>query len=205
MDRALLAELHYLSAIDNLGSICTEGILSHQLATPLPHVDLSDPDMQDRRRDKPVAYAGAERPRKLHTYANVFLHGRNSMLKALCYRFGHETIAVLQVSPDVLDLPGVVIADQNAASGYARFFASPAGLEQLSDQYVLARTWGDETVDQIDYWRRKSRRSAEALVPERIEPAYLRGAYVSCEEARERCQQLALPFDVTVDPDLFFQ
>jgi hypothetical protein len=41
---------------------------------------------------------------------------------------------------------------------------------------VLAREWGDENVDQIDYWRRKSRRSAEVLVPDRVDAAYLRRA-----------------------------
>jgi hypothetical protein len=205
VDRALLAELHYLTSIENLASICEHGILCHELAAKLPHVDLSNPRMQDLRKDKVVAYAGQERPRKLHSYANLFLHGRNSMLKDLCYSHGHETVAVLAVSTDVLDLPDVVIADQNAASKYAHFYASPGGLEYLHEQYVFAREWGDATVDQIDYWRRKSRRSAEVLVPDRVDRAYLQGAYVSCAASCERCEALDLPFDFTVDADLFFE
>jgi hypothetical protein len=205
VDRALLAELHYLTSIENLASICEHGILSHDLAAKLPHVDLSNPHMQDLRKDKVVAYAGQARPRKLHSYANLFLHGRNSMLKDLCFGHGHRTVAVLSVSTEVLDLPGVVIADQNAASKYARFYASPGGLHHLFDQYVFAREWGDPTVDEIDYWRRKSRRSAEVLVPERVDPAYLQGVYVSCDASCERCEALGLPFDFAVDIDLFFQ
>ncbi len=205
MDRALLAELHYLTSIENLASICAHGILSHELAAKLAHVDLSNPDMQNRRKDKVVAYAGQERPRKLHSYANLFLHGRNSMLKDLCYSHGHQTVAVIAVSTDVLDLPDVVIADQNAASKYARFYASPGGLQYLHEPYAFAREWGDATVDQIDYWRRKSRRSAEVLVPDRVDPVYLQRAYVSCGAASGRCEALNLPFDFTVDADLFFQ
>lgn len=204
MDRALLAELHYLTSIENLASICEHGVLSHYLAAKLPHVDLSNPRMQDLRKDKMVAYAGQERSRKLHSYANLFLHGRNSMLKDLCFTHGHRTVAVLAVDAEVLDRPAV-IADQNAASKYAHFCASPDGLEHLHEHYVLAREWGDPTVDQIDYWRRKSRRSAEVLVPDRVDAGYLCGGYVSCEDSYERCQALDLPFDVSVDADLFFQ
>ena len=131
MDRSLLVELHYLTSISNLPSICERGVLSHDLAAKLPHVDLSNQRIQDMRKGKTVAYAGQRRQRKLHSYANLFLHGRNSMLKELCYRCGHETVAVVRISVNVLDLPDVVIADQNAASKYARFGSSPQGLAYL--------------------------------------------------------------------------
>jgi hypothetical protein len=205
VDRGLLAELHYLTPIENLGSICEHGILSHDLAAKLPHADVSNEDIQSTRSNKVVAYAGQHRPRKLHSYANLFLHGRNSMLKELCYRCGHDAIAVVRVSLDVLDLPDVVITDQNAASKYAHFYASPDGLAYLYEGYVLAREWGDPNVDQIDYWRRKSRRSAEVLVPDRVDPAHLQGVYVSCEQAHGRCSALDLPLGSTIDADLFFE
>jgi hypothetical protein len=205
VDRDALAELHFLTSIENLVSIVEHGILSHERAARLPHVDLSNPAIQDLRKGKAVAYAGQARARKLHSYANLFLHGRNSMLKDLCYSHCHRAVAVLAVGLEVLDLPGVVIADQNAASKYVRFHASPDGLEHLHEGYVLAREWGDQNVDQIDYWRRKSRRSAEVLVPDRIDSRYLRRAYVSCEGSYKRVRALALPLDVSIDPDLFFR
>lgn len=127
------------------------------------------------------------------------------MLKDLCYRSGHRTVAVVQIAVDVLELADVVIADQNAASKYARFYASPQGLDYLDEDYVFARGWGDPTVDQIDYWRRKSRRSAEVLVPDRVGTRHLRGAYVSCENSLAQCSAADLPLVVTVDADLFFQ
>jgi ssDNA thymidine ADP-ribosyltransferase, DarT len=205
MDRSSLAELHYLTSIHNLASICEHGVLSHDLAARLSHVDLSNEQIQDERKNKEVAYASQRRRRKLHSYANLFLHGRNSMLKALCHTHGHNTIAVVRVGAEVLDLPDVVIADQNAASKYVHFHASPAGLRYLNEDYVFAREWGDPTLDQIDYWRRKSRRSAEVLVPDRVSPLHLRGAYVSCEISCGRCEAMALPITVTIDGDLFFR
>jgi hypothetical protein len=205
MDRAALNELHYLTAIENLQSIAARGILSHDGAAALRPVDLSDSAMQDRRRAKEVAYAGVQRPRKLHTYANLFLHGRNSMLKALCARYGHVAVAVVRVSVDVLDAPGAVITDQNAASSYARFYESPAGLAYLSEELVFARGWGDPDRDQIDYWRRKSQRSAEVLVPDVVPPEFLLGVLTSCEATSEACATLQLPRKPTIDADLFFQ
>lgn len=200
-----MVELHYLTSLSNLASICERGVLSHDLAAKLPHVDLSNQQIQDTRKGKKVAYAGQQRSRRLHSYANVFLHGRNSMLKELCFRCGHARIAVVQIGVDVLELADVVIADQNAASKYVRFYASPQGLRYLDEDYVFARDWGDPTVDEIDYWRRKSRRSAEVLIPDRISTRYVRGAYVSCEDARAQCLAAELPLVVTVDADLFFQ
>ena len=205
MDRSLLVELHYLTSISNLASICERGVVSHDLAAKLPHVDLSNQRIQDMRKGKTVAYAGQRRQRKLHSYANLFLHGRNSMLKELCYRCGHETVAVVRISVDVLDLPDVVIADQNAASKYARFYSSPQGLAYLDEDEVFAREWGDPTVDQIDYWRRKSHRSAELLVPDQVNPSHVSGAYVSCEDSRAQCLVAELPLSITTDADLFFR
>lgn len=205
MDRSCLAELHYLTSIQNLASICERGVLSHDLAAKLRHVDLSNQQIQDGRKNKEVAYAGQRRRRKLHSYANLFLHGRNSMLKALCHTYGHNEIAVVRVGVEVLDLADVVIADQNAASQYARFYASPTGLQHLSETYVFAREWGDPGVDQIDYWRRKSRRSAEVLVPDRVPALYVQGAYVSCAPSCRRCEALALPVAIAIDADFFFR
>jgi hypothetical protein len=50
----------------------------------------------------------------------------------------------------------------------------------------------------------KSRRSAEVLVPDRVPPQSLWGAYVSCEAARRRCLSLRLALGFSVDSDLFF-
>lgn len=204
MDRRALTELHFLTPIDNLVSISQRGILSHDLAAQLPHVDVSNTDVQGTRSGKFVEYDGQTQPRLLHSYANLFLHGRNSMLSALCHRYGHPALAVLRVHSSAFDLPGAVIADQNAASDYASFYASPDGLRWLDEEFVLARHWGDEREDQIDYWRRKSRRSAELLVPDVIAPEMITGGYVSCEPTQKRCNALGLPWNFEVNLDLFF-
>jgi hypothetical protein len=46
-------------------------------------------------------------------------------------RAQNEEICVLQVDAKVLDLPGVIIADRNAASDWVRFFSVDEGLKAL--------------------------------------------------------------------------
>jgi hypothetical protein len=91
-----------------------------------------------------------------------------------------QTLVVLRISPDVLDLPGTVITDGNAASYITRFYPSPAGLEALNQEEVFAQWWTD-----ADYFRqeeKKRKRCAEVLVPEAISPNYFLGCY-ACNDA----------------------
>ena len=58
-------------------------------------------------------------------------------------RAQNEDICVLQVDAKVLDLPGVIIADRNAASDWVRFFSVGEGLKALDRDRVLeeGRPW----------------------------------------------------------------
>jgi hypothetical protein len=51
----------------------------------------------------------------------------------------------------VLNLPGVVVADGNAASAYTAFYPSPEGLPWVDEELVLAKYWTDQ--NQIQEWR----------------------------------------------------
>jgi hypothetical protein len=75
----------------------------------------------------------------LHDYGNLYFNGRNKMMAKK--RPQHAEICVLRVAPNVLDLPGAIIADQNASSQYVLFLPSPAGLKKLLHSEVFARCW----------------------------------------------------------------
>ncbi len=45
---------------------------------------------------------------------------------------------------------------------------------------------------------------AEVLVPDRVDPAFIMGAYVRGEEDRARLARIAPTLEVVVDGDLFF-
>lgn len=109
MDRDDLKELHYIKPIDNVPSILMHGILSHKRAARLTHSSVAMQAIQDLRATKVVPGG-----RKLHEYDNLYICARNPMLyKRLEMR---DQICVLVVGPDVLDLDGSVVTDQNAAS-----------------------------------------------------------------------------------------
>ena len=177
MKREDLDALHYITPIANVLSILTHGIMSHRRATKLPHQSIAMTEIQDRRQKVVIPNA-----RPLHEYVNLYLCARNPMT----YRrkAEHRSICVLRISPDVLDLPGVVIADQNASSDYVRFSPSPAGLAHTDREMVFAERW-THPGDPIEQFRHRSIKCAEVLVPDRVDASYIIGAYVSGPEGQE--------------------
>ena len=110
MNRPDISELHFISPIENLTSILEYGILSNRRAAQLDHRSVAMEEVQDRRRNKRIPGAGL-----LHDYANLYFDVHNPMLSKR--RDQNDTICVLRVDAAVLDQPGVIIADRNAASG----------------------------------------------------------------------------------------
>jgi len=198
VERADLEELHYITRISNVPSICTMGILSHRRAARVQHESVALPEIQDRRAK--VTVPGG---RQLHDYANLYICGRNPMLYRRLDQ--HERLCVIKVSPDVLDLDGVVVTDANASAEglYVKFAPAPAGLRIVDRELTFAEYWTDP--DQIEYYRRKSKKCAEVLVPDRVDPQYLTGAYVSCDQSLREFNELGVQLEVTVNPYLFFR
>ena len=148
MKREDLDALHYITPIANVLSILTHGIMSHKRAATLPHQSIAMAEIQDRRRQVVIPNA-----RPLHEYVNLYLCARNPMMYKR--RTEHRSICVLRISPDVLALPGVVLADQNASSDYVRFFPSPAGLARIDRELVFAERWTHPD-DLIEQFRHRS-------------------------------------------------
>lgn len=196
MTRSDLTELHFITHIENVISILKNGILCHRRAKKLYPVSVAMLEIQDIRAKKVVPGG-----KPLHEYANLYIHARNPMMYKRSDR--HLELCVLRVSTDVLDFPNVVIADGNAASGYTAFWPSPSGLAQLNKDLVFAEFWTD--LDPIVKWRKARMRSAEVLVPEKVDPTFISGAYVSCENAMEKLGQIASELSISIDAHLFFR
>jgi hypothetical protein len=114
MLRSDIAELQYITPIVNIPSIVAHGILSHSRAERLMHESVAMDAIQERRAKRTLPTG-----MRLHDYANLYFSARNPMM--YLRRGRHRELCVLRVSPDVLDLPGVVVADGNASSGYTAF------------------------------------------------------------------------------------
>jgi hypothetical protein len=196
MNRQEIAELHYIAPIENLPSIVKHGILSHNRAAEVAHGSVAMEEIQTRRRDKRIPCA-----RSLHDYANLYFDAHNPMLSRVRER--NDTICVLRVGAGVLDLPGVIIADCNASSGYVHFQPVAEGLAALSRERVFARYWTHPD-DPLDEMRHKSQKCAEVLVPDRVDPCYIVGAYVANATALAGIKGSGFCLNAQVKSDMFF-
>jgi hypothetical protein len=188
-------EFHYIARYENIRSIMNVGILSHARAAPLKPVSFAMDTAQARRAVKEVVPG-----RTVHAYANVYFDAHNPTLSAR--REQNEDLAILRVAPDILGVPGTHIATQNAASVGVRFLPSPAGLAELDAERVYAVFWLDERPLAQAEW--SLTKCAEVLVPDRIPPEMITGAYVCSVKAAERLARLAPDLPTTVHPPLYF-
>jgi hypothetical protein len=194
MNRTDLTELHYITPVENLPLIFEHGILSHTNSKRL-NVQTVALEAVQKIRAKKVVPNG----RRLHDYANLYICARNPMM----YKRQAKKLTVVRVSADVLDLPGVVITDGNAASGYTAFWPSPLGLEKVSKDSVFAENWDDP--NQIEKWQKARIKCAEVLVPDRIGLRFILGVYVPNMELREEVVKSVSGSSVDVDAHLFFK
>lgn len=198
MRRDELTELQYITPIKNVPSIRHLGILSHREAERIAHDSVAKQEIQDRRAQ--VVVPGG---RPLHEYANLYICARNPMM--YLRRDRHAELCVLRISPDVLDLPCVVVTDANASAQelYVRFAPGPEGLVNVDRALTFAEYWTDP--DPIRQYRMKSMKCAEVLVPDRVAPEFIHGAYVSCEESLARFNALGVSIAPVVNGYLFFR
>lgn len=196
MQRGELAELHYITPIANLPSILRLGILSHNRAKRVDHQSVSMNEIQDRRAK--VTVPGG---RKLHEYVNLYICARNPMMYKRQAQY--KELCVLRVDLNLIDLPGVVITDGNASGDYVRFSAAPKGLAIVDRDWTFADDWRDP--DQIQYFRKKAAKCAEVLVPDKVKPDYIKGAYVACQEAQATFEAQVTGVSVVINSHLFFR
>ena len=172
MERADLKELHYIAPIANVGSILDRGILCHASAARVEHGSIADQSVQALRSGVRVPGGG-----RLHGYANLYLNARNAMLYRRAIHEGRiDNLCVMGVAIEVLDFPGVMIADRNAASRIVRFYEVDKGLAALSKWELFANDWENDL--------HRSRMQAEVLVPGAVGSEYLTRAHVGSDIAK---------------------
>jgi hypothetical protein len=196
VNRSDITELHFITPIANVPSIMQHGILSHSQAKQVQHYSVAMPEIQEKRQNKQIPGAWL-----LHDYVNLYFDAHNPMLSKL--REHNDSICVLCVASDVLDLPGVIVADRNAASDWVRFSAVEEGLRQISRERVFAQYWTHQG-DPYEEMNHKSEKCAEVLVPNRVEVRFIVGAYVANQAALVGFKSLNLNLPVTIKSDIFF-
>ena len=201
MEREQVEELHYITTMDNLASILQNGIVCHNQAKHLQHTSIANEGVQDLRRGKRVPGGSL-----LHDYANLYFDARNAMMYDR--RTNQPDLVVICVGPSVLDLPGVVISDGNAATGGTAFYPAPAGLRQLDASRVYAVSWHrDDDGHPYEGWDKKERkrqRQAEVLVPGSVPPEFITRCYVRSRAIISECTVIDGQLTVAVHKRVFF-
>lgn len=190
-----LTEFHNIMPIENITSVLEHGIVSYAEAVRHKHRSVALQDVQDKRKGKKVPGG-----HNLHEYANVYFHARNPMMS--CRRSEAADICVLQISKKILDLPNVVITDQNAASSYVRFMP-PSMIGSLNLDYIFAKNW-KHPENQIEEWKHSSAKCAEVLVPHAIAPNFILGAYVVNCTAQNKLNLAGFNLPIIINANLFF-
>ncbi|MEO8496945.1 MAG: DarT ssDNA thymidine ADP-ribosyltransferase family protein, partial [Planctomycetota bacterium] len=194
-----IKSLFYITHVENLSSMLKNGILSHaQVETQkVPFTAIYDSGIVSNRKLK-----NTPDHKSLWEYANLYFQPRNPML----YRVVHEKLkrdlAVVGVTPRVLQQPNVFVTDGNAANNPTQFFKAGEGLKVIESQWkAIQSEWWNER----DGSKRKI--MAECLVPERISPDCIHTIFVPDHETKKRVESLigtsAVP--VVPEPNFFFQ
>lgn len=191
--------LYYITHVSNLPSILEYGILSHEEVSrrQLPYQPIYDDQIIARRHER---FVGGEA--SLWSYANLYFNPRNAMLYRVMHERARSEVAIIQVDRAILDLPGVHVAVGNAASAPSQILPMPSGLDQIREAWPIINR---------EYWKEEdgSKRitMAEALVPHRVEPEFIRSVYVaSIANAASVSESLGKNsrIHVVAEPALFF-
>jgi len=203
MDIDDVKALYYITAIDNMGSICERGILSYHMAKKIPHESIAMDEIQEKRIKVMVPVAD-RKGISLHNFAPLYFDSWNPMLSKL--RQINEKICIIALRKEILNLPGAIIADRNASSKYCKFGPSSDGLKNIEKEDVFRQNWKDQ--DEIIEWEKRSKKCAELLVPGRISSEYFLGAVVVSDDAETRLRQQIgnrlKKFKIIIDRSRFF-
>ena len=203
MQRKEIKELHYITHIDNVPSILQQGILSHRAASRFDHKSVADEEVQSRRAERTIP--GGLRLR-LHQYANLYFNARNAMMYSITHQMEIpcEDLTVLKVEDAILDLSDVVITAINAAADVNPLWHTVLeGLPMLDATTIYADSWNH--ADMNEKRHHKQQMMAETLVPNRVSPEYISGAYVVSEDIAHNLSQSAPTLGIMELPYIFFR
>lgn len=91
----------------------------------------------------------------------------------------------------------------NASSDYVRFLRSPDGLRYLDFDLIYADDWRHPG-NPAAYYRHRSVKCAEVLVPQEVAPDMIEGAYVASGAVEVLLREQGFTLPIQQNPHLFF-
>lgn len=194
MNRCDVAELHFITYIENVPSILKRGILSHNKSRNINFCDISESGVQELRAKKKIPGTN----KSLHDYANLYFDAHNPMLSAR--RSKNDEICVLRIKNIVLNIDGVIITDKNAARE-CWFKTVDEGLPLLNKGEIYDPFWIYD--NPIKQYKHAGIKCAEVLVPDCVHSDYIIGAFVKNATALNNLCNLS-GLRAIINSELFF-
>lgn len=193
-----IKSLYYITHIDNINSILSKGILSHQLVEEygLQYTAIYDSEIANNRKTKTTPNG-----KSLWQYSNVYFQPRNPMLYRVVLEKGVKDIAVIALNPQVLKIPDAYITNGNAASSITEFYDYKNGIKIISNMWDTIK---GEWWNSINGSKRKI--MAECLIPNVIPPDQIHSIYVANHSAAKKVKPLFSNKSTSIipEPTMFF-
>lgn len=193
--------LYHMTHIDNLASILSKGLLSHNQARNNNYLrtDIANNDVNVRRsHNEPI------HNRPIHDYAPLYFNPKNPML--YFRREIQNNIVILEFSPLVFLKEGVIFTDGNASvhttatyNSQTQFYSDLNDLNKLDWKCINDKWWND-------YEDGKRKKCAEVLIPDKIELSFLKSIHVFSTETQNVVSHFQIKdIDIEVTKSLFFE
>ena len=193
-----IKSLYYITHIENINSIFSKGILSHQTIEDkkLKYTAIYDTEIVSNRKTKETPDG-----KSLRQYSNVYFQPRNPMLYRVRHEKGVNNIAILAISPQVLKSHGAYITDGNAANNITRFYDYGNGIKAISSMKDIL---GGEWWNSLDGSKRKI--MAECLIPDVIPPELIHSIYTANHKVAETVKSTLSRSNISIipEPTMFF-
>lgn len=191
-----IKSLYHITSVDNLPGILSQGVLSHEQITKksIDPMLVYNSEIVNLRKDICTPSG-----KSLWHYANFYINVRNAMMYTVHRNKGN--VVVLEVSPEILKMPGVYISVGNAASPLSEILPVEDGIKKICEP----KMW--EKIHKV-YWTDatevKRLGMSEVLVPNKVAPQYIKSIYAPDDKTQKAAQKHAGDKDVLHAPDKFF-
>jgi hypothetical protein len=189
--------LYYITHIDNIPSILSNGILSHGYVQSheINYRAIYDTEIVSNRKLKTTPDG-----KSLWEFANVYFQPRNPMLFRVVHEKGPNEIVVLELDPRILEAPGAYITNGNAANNATEFFDYKDGIREIA---TIWNTINGEWWNSMDGSKRKI--MAECLVPMMIPASFIHSIFVANHEVAKKARSfVAGEIHIIPEPTMFF-
>ncbi len=199
METPKITGLFYITHIENVNSILSNGIFSHEsiIDQKIPYTPIYNEQIVNNRKGI-LAPNGAN----LWGFANLYFQPRNPMLYRVLHDKQPNEVAIIAIKPVILERPDIYFSNGNAAHSVSDMFHAvelKKNIRRITLDTVEIEWWNDMNGS-------KRKIMAECLVPKMVDPDLIQAVYVGNRKAKEQLEKdnpsLRLP--VIVEPHMFF-